>query len=237
MEIEISSQILLGLLTLTILEVILGIDNVIFISILAGKLPPEKQRQARRSGLLIGMLVRIVMLLGISVILALREPVTTIFDIQFSGKDLVLLGGGIFLIFQSVREIHAKLETDETQRFGEKAKAVGQVMLQLFLLNFVFSIDSVITAVGMVKELWVMITAVVLSMLVMLLAAGPISAFVERHPSVKILALSFLILIGVSLIAESMHAHLDKGYIYSSMAFAFSVELINLRTTRKSKGK
>ncbi|MFN7301221.1 MAG: TerC family protein [Bacteroidia bacterium] len=232
MEFDISSATLLGLFTLTLLEVILGIDNVIFISILAGKLPKEHQKRTRRNGLMIGMVVRIIMLLGISVILALKEPLVDLFGESFSGKDLVLLIGGIFLIFQSVREIHHKMEIKEEDRFGEKTKAVGQVMLQLLLLNFVFSIDSVITAVGMVKELWVMITAVLLSMLVMLLAAGPIAGFVEKHPSVKILALSFLILIGVSLIAESMHAHLDKGYIYSSMAFAFGVELINLRTTR-----
>jgi predicted tellurium resistance membrane protein TerC len=232
MEFDISSATLLGLFTLTLLEVILGIDNVIFISILAGKLPKEHQKRTRRNGLIIGMVVRIIMLLGISVILALKEPLVDLFGESFSGKDLVLLIGGIFLIFQSVREIHHKMEIKEEDRFGEKTKAVGQVMLQLLLLNFVFSIDSVITAVGMVKELWVMITAVLLSMLVMLLAAGPIAGFVEKHPSVKILALSFLILIGVSLIAESMHAHLDKGYIYSSMAFAFGVELINLRTTR-----
>ncbi len=232
MEFDISSATLLGLFTLTLLEVILGIDNVIFISILAGKLPKEHQQRTRRNGLIIGMVVRIIMLLGISVILALKEPLVDLFGESFSGKDLVLLIGGIFLIFQSVREIHHKMEIKEEDRFGEKTKAVGQVMLQLLLLNFVFSIDSVITAVGMVKELWVMITAVLLSMLVMLLAAGPIAGFVEKHPSVKILALSFLILIGVSLIAESMHAHLDKGYIYSSMAFAFGVELINLRTTR-----
>ena len=235
MEFDISSATLLGLFTLTLLEVILGIDNVIFISILAGKLPKEHQKRTRRNGLIIGMVVRIIMLLGISVILALKEPLVDLFGESFSGKDLVLLIGGIFLIFQSVREIHHKMEIKEEDRFGEKTKAVGQVMLQLLLLNFVFSIDSVITAVGMVKELWVMITAVLLSMLVMLLAAGPIAGFVEKHPSVKILALSFLILIGVSLIAESMHAHLDKGYIYSSMAFAFGVELINLRTTRSKK--
>jgi predicted tellurium resistance membrane protein TerC len=235
MEFDISSGTLLGLFTLTLLEVILGIDNVIFISILAGKLPKEHQQKTRRNGLMIGMVVRIIMLLGISVILALKEPLVELFGESFSGKDLVLLIGGIFLIFQSVREIHHKMEIKEEDRFGEKTKAVGQVMLQLLLLNFVFSIDSVITAVGMVKELWVMITAVLLSMLVMLLAAGPIAGFVEKHPSVKILALSFLILIGVSLIAESMHAHLDKGYIYSSMAFAFGVELINLRTTRSKK--
>ena len=235
MEFDISSGTLLGLFTLTLLEVILGIDNVIFISILAGKLPKEHQQKTRRNGLMIGMVVRIIMLLGISVILALKEPLVELFGESFSGKDLVLLIGGIFLIFQSVREIHHKMEIKEEDRFGEKTKAVGQVLLQLLLLNFVFSIDSVITAVGMVKELWVMITAVLLSMLVMLLAAGPIAGFVEKHPSVKILALSFLILIGVSLIAESMHAHLDKGYIYSSMAFAFGVELINLRTTRSKK--
>jgi len=232
MEFDISSGTLIGLFTLTLLEVILGIDNVIFISILAGKLPKQHQQRTRRNGLIIGMVVRIIMLLGISVILALKEPLVNLFGESFSGKDLVLLIGGIFLIFQSVREIHHKMEIKEEDRFGEKTKAVGQVMLQLLLLNFVFSIDSVITAVGMVKELWVMITAVLLSMLVMLLAAGPIAGFVEKHPSVKILALSFLILIGVSLIAESMHAHLDKGYIYFAMGFSFVVEMLNLRVRK-----
>lgn len=234
MEFEISTQILLGLLTLTILEVILGIDNVIFISILAGKLPQEHQAATRRNGLIIGMVVRIVMLLGISVILALQEPLLQIWSYSFTGKDLVLLGGGIFLIYQSVREIHHKLETNRDEEIGKKTKDVRNVMLQLFLLNLVFSIDSVITAVGMVKQLWVMITAVLLSMVVMLLAAGPISGFVNKHPSIKILALSFLILIGVSLVAEGFHAHFDKGYIYSSMAFAFAVEMVNLRATRKT---
>jgi predicted tellurium resistance membrane protein TerC len=234
MEFEISTQILLGLLTLTILEVILGIDNVIFISILAGKLPKEHQAATRRNGLIIGMVVRVIMLLGISVILALQKPLLQLWNYSFTGKDLVLLGGGIFLIYQSVREIHHKLETNRDEEIGKKTKDVRNVMLQLFLLNLVFSIDSVITAVGMVKQLWVMITAVLLSMLVMLLAAGPISGFVNKHPSIKILALSFLILIGVSLVAEGFHAHFDKGYIYSSMAFAFAVEMINLRTTRKT---
>lgn len=232
MEFEISTQILLGLLTLTILEVILGIDNVIFISILAGKLPKEKQAATRRNGLIIGMVVRIIMLMGISVILALQEPLLQLWNYSFTGKDLVLLGGGIFLIYQSVREIHEKLETNRDEELGKKSKDVRNVLLQLFLLNVVFSIDSVITAVGMVKHLWVMITAVILSMIVMLLAAGPISNFVNKHPSIKILALSFLILIGVSLVAEGFHAHFDKGYIYSSMAFAFAVEMVNLRTTR-----
>jgi predicted tellurium resistance membrane protein TerC len=232
MEFEISTQILLGLLTLTILEVILGIDNVIFISILAGKLPQDKQAATRRNGLIIGMVVRIIMLMGISVILALQEPFLKVRDYSFTGKDLVLLLGGIFLIYQSVREIHEKLETNRDEELGKKSKDVRNVLLQLFLLNVVFSIDSVITAVGMVKHLWVMITAVVLSMVVMLLAAGPISSFVNKHPSIKILALSFLILIGVSLVAEGFHAHFDKGYIYSSMAFAFTVEMVNLRTTR-----
>jgi predicted tellurium resistance membrane protein TerC len=234
MEFEISTQILLGLLTLTILEVILGIDNVIFISILAGKLPKEHQAATRRNGLIIGMVVRVIMLLGISVILALQKPLLQLWNYSFTGKDLVLLGGGIFLIYQSVREIHHKLETNRDEEIGKKTKDVRNVMLQLFLLNLVFSIDSVITAVGMVKQLWVMITAVLLSMLVMLLAASPISGFVNKHPSIKILALSFLILIGVSLVAEGFHAHFDKGYIYSSMAFAFAVEMINLRTTRKT---
>lgn len=232
MEFEISTQILLGLLTLTILEVILGIDNVIFISILAGKLPQEKQAATRRNGLIIGMVVRIIMLMGISVILALQEPLLQLWSYAFTGKDLVLLGGGIFLIYQSVREIHEKLETNRDEELGKKSKDVRNVLLQLFLLNVVFSIDSVITAVGMVKHLWVMITAVVLSMVVMLLAAGPISNFVNKHPSIKILALSFLILIGVSLVAEGFHAHFDKGYIYSSMAFAFAVEMVNLRASR-----
>ncbi len=232
MEFEISTQILLGLLTLTILEVILGIDNVIFISILAGKLPQDKQAATRRNGLIIGMVVRIIMLMGISVILALQEPLLKVRDYSFTGKDLVLLLGGIFLIYQSVREIHEKLETNRDEELGKKSKDVRNVLLQLLLLNVVFSIDSVITAVGMVKHLWVMITAVVLSMVVMLLAAGPISSFVNKHPSIKILALSFLILIGVSLVAEGFHAHFDKGYIYSSMAFAFTVEMVNLRTTR-----
>ncbi len=229
-----SQDALISLLALTLLEVVLGIDNIVFISILSGKVKDERQQAARQMGLIMGMLIRILMLLGLQWIQTQDHPLFSVWGFSFSGKQLMLLAGGLFLLYQSVHEIHLKLsQPEEREQTRSRAEGWTAVLLQMALLNIVFSLDSVITAVGMAKELWVMIVAVVISMGVMLLAAEPIARFVQANVSVKILALSFLVLIGVSLLAEAFEQHLDKGYIYFAMAFAFSIELINLRLDRK----
>jgi len=221
---------LLSLLALTSLEIILGIDNIVFISILSGKVAVDKQKQARQMGLLLGMLTRILMLMGLQWIQQQDQPLFSLMGQPISGKSLLLLGGGLFLLYQSVHEIHLKLtQPEEEHQVRSQRSGWNAVLLQMALLNIVFSLDSVITAVGMAKELWVMIAAVVASMVVMLLAAEPIAKFVQEHVSIKILALSFLVMIGVSLLAEAFDQHLEKGYIYFAMAFSFAIEMINLR--------
>lgn len=236
---EISSEIIVSLITLSLLEVILGIDNIVFISILSGKLPDAQQKKARRYGLFIGMLVRLGLLAAISVILKLDKPLFELFGTGISGKDLILMGGGLFLIYQSTKEIHHKLEGesgDESRDLkSKKAMTFMAVMVQMFILNIVFSIDSVITAVGMAKEVWVMMAAVVISVFIMFAAAEPISSFVHKHPTIKILALSFLLLIGASLIAEGVHYYIPKGTVYFSMAFAFAVNIIQLRLNKTAQ--
>lgn len=231
---EITSAALISLFTLTLLEIVLGIDNIIFISILADKMPKTKQAATRRNGLLIGMVVRILLLLSLSFIMSQEKNVLfTIMDHQFTLKKIILVIGGLFLLFQSTKEIHHKMKGHKEEvkdRAGAKGSAA--IFAQMFLLNVVFSLDSVITAVGMAKELWVMISAVVISMFVMLFASSPISKFVNGNPSIKVLALSFLVLIGVSLLAEGFDQHFEKGYVYFSMAFAFIVELVNLRVDK-----
>jgi predicted tellurium resistance membrane protein TerC len=221
-------QIWIALATLTFLEIVLGVDNVIFISILSGKLPEEQQKKARRIGLLGAMVTRVLLLFSLAWIIRLTQPLFTIGQ-EISGRDLILIGGGLFLIAKSTYEIHDKLEGEEGHASGKVAASFTSVIIQIMLLDIVFSLDSVITAVGMVDVLWVMITAVVLAVGVMLFAAGAISDFVNRHPTVKILALSFLILIGVSLVAEALDQHIPKGYIYFAMAFSVFVEMVNLR--------
>lgn len=235
MDIELSSAVLISLLTLTILEVILGIDNIIFISILSGKMPQERQRSTRNIGLLIGMGVRILLLMVINWVRNQEETLFNLFNNEISGKDLILIAGGLFLIIQSTREIHFKMKTDEGIHERTSAASYSGIMVQITLLNIVFSLDSVITAIGMAKELWVMITAVVISMVVMMLAAKPISDYVHKNPSIKILALAFLVLIGVSLLAEGLDQHINKGYIYFAMAFSFTIEMINLRIDKPKK--
>jgi predicted tellurium resistance membrane protein TerC len=230
-----TTEALVSLLTLTVLEIILGIDNIVFISILAGRVPPAKQAQTRQLGLFIGMGIRILLLMAISWIMRLDEGLFTVFNQDISGKDLILIGGGLFLLYQSTKEIHEKLEGAEGDNAPQSGAAYGYIILQLAIINVVFSLDSVITAIGMADLLWVMITAVILSVAVMFFAAKPIGDFVNKHPTVKILALSFLFLIGVSLIAEGFHQHISKGYIYFAMAFSFAVELVNLRFRKKSK--
>jgi predicted tellurium resistance membrane protein TerC len=227
-------QALIGLATLTVLEIVLGIDNIIFISILAGKLPADQQGRARYLGLLLAMFMRIALLFSLSWIIQLTAPLFSVLDQEISGRDLVLLIGGLFLIAKSTHEIHERLEGEQGDATLRVAPSFLSVLIQIMLLDIVFSLDSVITAIGMVDELGVMVTAVVVAVGFMMLFAGPISVFVERHPTVKMLALSFLLLIGVSLIAESFEQHIPKGYIYFAMAFSVMVEMLNLRA-RKAK--
>jgi predicted tellurium resistance membrane protein TerC len=229
-------QIWISLLTLTALEIVLGIDNVIFISILAGKLPKEQQAKARKLGLTLALVTRILLLMSLTWIMGLTKPLFTlpIVDRGLSGRDLVLLIGGLFLIWKSVREVHEKLEEDDGHATSTKARvSFNGVIVQILLLDIVFSLDSVITAVGMADNIWVMVAAVVIALGVMLAFAGKISDFVNAHPTLKMLALSFLILIGVTLIGEGLGFHIPKGYIYFSMAFAFAVEMLNLRLRSK----
>jgi predicted tellurium resistance membrane protein TerC len=223
-----------ALATLAVLEVVLGIDNVIFISILAGKLRSEERARARRLGLMLATFIRLGLLLSITWVMGLKEPWFTLAHTEISGRDLILLGGGLFLIAKSTYEIHDKLEGDEGHASGRVAASFAGVIVQILLLDIVFSLDSVITAVGMANDLMVMMLAVIIAVGVMLASAGAIGAFVERHPTVKMLALSFLLLIGVSLIGEGLDQHIPKGYIYFAMGFSIFVEMINLRIRAKS---
>ena len=230
-----SPEAWIALLTLTILEIVLGIDNIIFISILAGKLPQAQQARARRLGLVAAMGMRILLLLSITWIARLTAPFFTVLGHAISGRDLILIGGGLFLVAKSTLEIHDKLEGEEGHASARVAASLGAVVAQIMILDIVFSLDSVITAVGMARHLSVMIAAVVIAVGVMMVAAGPISDFVHRHPTVKMLALSFLLLIGVSLMAEGLGQHVSKGYIYFAMGFSVFVEMLNLRMRAKTK--
>ena len=225
----------IALATLTVLEIVLGIDNIVFISILAGKLRPEERARARTIGLGLAMGTRILLLLSITWVMGLTAPLFTVFGQEISGRDLILLLGGLFLIAKSTHEIHDKLEGAEGQGTAKVAASFGAVLIQIALLDIVFSLDSVITAVGMAEHVGVMIIAVIVAVGVMLFSAGPISTFVEKHPTVKMLALSFLLLIGVSLIGEGLDHHIPKGYIYFAMGFSIFVEMINLRVRGKSE--
>jgi predicted tellurium resistance membrane protein TerC len=229
-------EIWIALLTLTALEIVLGVDNIIFISILAGKLPPAQQARARRLGLVLAMLMRIALLASLAWIIQLTAPLVTVLGRGISGRDLILLAGGLFLIAKSTREIHDKLEGDEDGGGGggRAGASFRSVVGQIALLDIVFSLDSVITAVGMARQLGVMIAAVVIAVGVMMLSAAAISDFVHRHPTVKMLALSFLLLIGVSLIADGLGQHLSKGYIYFAMGFSVFVEMLNLRVRARA---
>ncbi|HEX9815813.1 MAG TPA: TerC family protein [Candidatus Thermoplasmatota archaeon] len=222
-------QIWLAFATLTALEIVLGVDNIVFISILAEKLPAEQRAKARRVGLGLATFMRVGLLFSLAWIIGLTDPLFTVMGIDVSGRDLVLLGGGLFLLAKSTHEIHTNLEGGEGHASTKVAASFASVIVQILLLDMVFSLDSVITAVGMVDELPVMIAAVVAAVGVMMLAAGTISSFVGRHPTIKMLALSFLLLIGFMLILESFDIHVPKGYIYFAMAFALGVELLNLR--------
>ncbi len=224
----------IGFITLTVLEIVLGIDNIVFISILSGKLPANVQKKARTIGLSLAMITRILLLLSISWMMKLTAPLFELMGHEFSGRDLILLGGGIFLVAKATREIHHKLEGDDRTEV-KGYPSFWSVIVQILLLDIVFSLDSVITAVGMVNEVGVMIAAVIVAIIVMLFSMNTISGFVERHPTVKMLALSFLLLIGVMLVAEGLGQHVPKGYIYFAMGFSVLVETLNLRVSRKNK--
>jgi predicted tellurium resistance membrane protein TerC len=231
MEHLFSPEAWVALLTLTALEIVLGIDNIIFISILAGKLPAQQQARARFLGLGLAMGTRVMLLLSLTWIMRLTAPLFTLLGQDISGRDLILLIGGLFLLWKATREIHERLEGPVHERATDGAAAASftSVLVQIALLDIVFSIDSVITAVGMASEIWVMVAAIVIAVAFMMFTAGAVSGFVERHPTIKVLALSFLLLIGVSLVAESFEQHIPKGYIYFAMGFSVFVEFINLR--------
>ena len=226
------AELAVAFLTLCVLEIVLGIDNVIFISILAGKLPPEQQPKARFIGLSLAMITRVLLLLSIAWMARLTSPLFSIFQNEVSGRDLILIIGGIFLVWKSTHEIHQKLEGPEAHGSTRAAVSFNSVIFQIILLDIVFSLDSVITAVGMVNNVPIMIGAVVVAVIFMMFFAGPISGFVDRHPTVKMLALSFLLLIGVTLIADGFGQHISKGYIYFAMGFSVFVEFLNIRTRK-----
>jgi predicted tellurium resistance membrane protein TerC len=226
-----------SLVTLTLLEIVLGIDNVVFISILAGKLPKEQQKKARQVGLALALITRILLLLGLSWVMGLKATLFTVgvmsWKLDVSGRDLILFLGGLFLLWKSTHEIHGKLEGEDGSVTRGLAPTFTSVIVQILLLDVVFSLDSVITAVGMAQDVGVMITAVILAVVFMLVFSGRISAFIEKHPTLKMLALSFLLLIGVVLVADGLHHHIPKGYIYFAMAFSVFVELLNLKLRRR----
>jgi predicted tellurium resistance membrane protein TerC len=228
-----SPETWIALVTLTALEIVLGIDNIVFISILAGKLPEAQQQRARTVGLMLAMGTRILLLLSITWIMRLTQPLFTALGHPFSGRDLILLIGGLFLIWKSTREIHDKLEGEEGGHSVRAGVTFRSVIMQIALLDIVFSLDSVITAVGMARQVGVMIAAIVIAVGVMLLAASAISDFVHRHPTIKMLALAFLLLIGMTLLGEGLGQHIPKGYVYFAMGFSVLVESLNLRAARK----
>jgi predicted tellurium resistance membrane protein TerC len=232
-----SPEAWISLLTLTVLEIVLGIDNIVFIAILAGKLPKEQQKKARQLGLTLALGTRILLLCALAWMVRLTKPLISFSafgnDVGISGRDLILLLGGLFLLWKSTKEIHEKLEGEDGSKSGRLAPSFAAVILQILILDIVFSLDSVITAVGMAKHLPVMIAAVILAVVFMLIMGGKISAFIDKHPTIKMLALSFLLLIGVALVAEAFHKEIPKGYIYFAMAFSVGVEMLNLRMRKK----
>jgi predicted tellurium resistance membrane protein TerC len=226
---------LVSLLTLTALEIILGIDNVIFISIVAGKLPAQDQSKGRTLGLLLALVARIGLLFSVSWIIGLKEPIFTYDDFQLSLRDLILMAGGLFLIGKSVSEIHAKLEGVEEEHKDVKATTLKSAIIQIILIDIVFSFDSILTAVGLVNNVLIIVTAIIISLGVMLIFSKNISDFINKHPSMKLLALSFLIMIGFLLVVESLHVEVPKGYVYFAMAFAIIVELLNMKLRKKNR--
>lgn len=225
-------QVWMALVTLTALEIVLGIDNIIFISIQASKLPAHQQEKARLIGLGLAMFIRVALLFSLTWLMGLTAPLFTVMGNEISGRDLILISGGLFLLWKSTMEIHEKLEGDETISSARVGVTFGAVIVQILLLDIVFSLDSIITALGMATQLAVMVTAVVISVIFMMLFSGKISTFVEKHPTIKMLALSFLLLIGVALIGDGFDMHIPKGYIYFAMAFSVMVEMFNLKLRR-----
>lgn len=234
MEFLSDSNTWIALLTLTVLEIVLGIDNIVFISILSGKLPQAKQKKARQLGLGLALITRILLLLSLSWVMSLTAPLFNVLGHEISGRDLILLIGGLFLIYKATSEIHEKIEGENHDTDVKGRATFSGIIIQILLLDIVFSLDSVITAVGMASEIGVMISAVIISVIIMLFAAESISKFVNNHPTVKMLALSFLVLIGVTLLAEGLDQHIPKGYIYFAMAFSVLVEMLNLRLKKKT---
>jgi predicted tellurium resistance membrane protein TerC len=222
-------EIWIALITLTSLEIVLGVDNIIFISILSGRLPVDQRQKGRTIGLALAMGMRILLLLSLAWIIRLTQPLFTAFGNEISGRDLILIVGGLFLLAKSTHEIHLKLEGDQEEKSGGKSSSFRTVIIQIALLDIVFSLDSVITAVGMVDEIAIMVTAVVIAVGIMMLFAKPIGEFVEDHPTIKILALSFLLLVGMALVADGLDVHIPKGYIYFAMGFSVFVEMLNLK--------
>jgi predicted tellurium resistance membrane protein TerC len=231
------TELAIAFVTLAVLEIVLGVDNIIFISILSAKLPKDQQKRARRLGLLAAMFMRIGLLFSLAWVIGLTAPLFSVAGHPISGRDIILIGGGLFLLAKATYEIHDKLEGEEGHASAKTAATFASVILQIMALDIVFSLDSVITAVGMVEEIWIMVAAVVVAVLIMMVAAEPISAFVEDHPTVKILALSFLLLIGVSLVAEGFGTHIPKGYIYFAMGFSVFVEAINIRIRARRRAE
>jgi predicted tellurium resistance membrane protein TerC len=228
-------QIWIAFLTLSMLELVLGIDNVIFVSILSGKLPEKDQPKARFIGLSLALIMRVILLFSLTWVMGLVEPLFTVLNQHVSGRDIILLAGGLFLIFKSTHEIHGSLEGTEGESSRKVYAGFVSVIIQIMLLDIVFSLDSVITAIGMANNVWIMIAAVVVSIIAMMLFAGKIGAFVQRHPTIKMLALSFLLLIGTTLIAEGLEFHIPKGYVYFAMAFAVFVETLNIQLRKRTQ--
>lgn len=228
---------LIALGTLTLLEIVLGIDNILFISIVSSKLPKEKQPRARVIGLALALIFRLILLSLISLLVQFKEPLFTLMDHSFSGRDLILLAGGIFLLVKTIREIHQKSEGEEDESVKAKSRSFGGVIFMIILVDMVFSFDSILTAVGMVEELSIMIAAVVISMIIMLVFVNKISALIERHPSIQMLALSFLILIAFVLILDGFHVEIERGFVYFALFFSLMVEVLNIRSSRKKKSK
>ena len=226
-----------SLVTLVFMEVILGIDNIIFVSLIANKLPEDQKKRGRFYGLSIGMLIRILLLLGIAFIISLTKPWFSLFNHVFSIKDVIMIAGGIFLLFHTTREIHEKIEAKEEEQTVTAVSKFGMAILQIGLINLVFSVDSILTALGMTDDVGVMMAAVILSMIFMMVFSGMVSDFIHRHPTMKMLALSFLLMIAMLLIADGLEYHIDKRYIYFAMAFSFFVEFLNLRAKKKSQEK
>ena len=228
-------EIWLSLVTLTTLEIVLGIDNLVFIAVLVEKLPPQERDSARRIGIALALITRLVLLGAITWVIGLTAPLFGVFGHPLSWRDLILIAGGLFLLYKATHEIHDSLEGEEGERSAHVHAAFAAVVTQIAVLDIIFSLDSVITAVGMANEIWVMVTAVIIAVIIMLVASGPVSRFVQRHPTVKMLALAFLLLIGTTLVADGLGVHVPKGYIYAAMGFSIFVEALNMVRRRRAK--